>query len=73
MRKIFLLKKLDCANCAAKIENKVAKIKGVEEVSVNFMTTKMIIEAEENQMDEIIQQAEKIIHQLEPDVEIVSC
>ena len=37
---------LDCANCAAKIEREIAKIKGVNKVTVNFMTTKMTIDAE---------------------------
>ena len=32
---------VDCANCAAKMEEAAAKTEGVEKVVVNFMTLKM--------------------------------
>ena len=38
MKKIFKLEDLDCANCAAKMEAALAKVDGVEHVSVNFFT-----------------------------------
>ena len=37
MKKVMLIKNLDCANCANKIERKVSKLKNVENVIVNFM------------------------------------
>lgn len=43
MRKTFELEDLDCANCAAKMENAVRGIEGVTFVSVSFMTQKMIL------------------------------
>ncbi|SHO45573.1 cation transporter [Anaerocolumna xylanovorans] len=67
MKKTFRLEGLDCANCAAKIEAAVGKIEGVKEATVNFMTTKMIIEAEDEKMPEIIAEAEKIVKKIEPD------
>lgn len=65
--KKFNLKNLDCANCAAKIEENVAKIDGVNSVSVNFLTTTMKIDFDENRSDEIIEKIKKIIKKLEPD------
>lgn len=65
--KKFNLKNLDCANCAAKIEENVAKIDGVNSVSVNFFTTTMKIDFDENRSDEIIENIRKIIKKLEPD------
>lgn len=65
--KKFKLKNLDCANCAAKIEENVAKIDGVNSVSVNFFTTTMKIDFDENKSDEIIENIRKIIKKLEPD------
>ncbi|MCZ6171678.1 cation transporter [Campylobacter ureolyticus] len=65
--KKFNLKNLDCANCAAKIEENVAKIDGVNSVSVNFLTTTMKIDFDENRSDEIIENIRKIIKKLEPD------
>ena len=47
MKKTYLLEDLCCANCAAAIERGVAKIEGVTSASVNFLTTKMILDAEE--------------------------
>ncbi|MCZ6167434.1 heavy-metal-associated domain-containing protein [Campylobacter ureolyticus] len=65
--KKFNLKNLDCANCAAQIEANVAKIDGVNSVSVNFLTTTMKIDFDENRRDEIIEKIKKIIKKLEPD------
>ena len=65
--KKFNLKNLDCANCAAKIEENVAKIDGVNSVIVNFFTTTMKIDFDENRSDEIIENIRKIIKKLEPD------
>ena len=45
MKKKFKLIDLDCANCAAKMEDAIKKIDGVEDASVSFMTQKMTITA----------------------------
>lgn len=70
MKKIYKLKGLDCANCAAKMESQVQKIKGVENASISFMTGRMIIECNEENLDEIMKQAKKAIKREEPDVTI---
>lgn len=70
MKKTFKLVGLDCANCAAKIEGAVQKLPGVSSASVNFMTTKMTLEADEDVMDKIVAQATAIVKKLEPDVEV---
>ena len=61
---------LCCANCAAKIEEKISALDGVESVTVNFILEKMILNADENKIDDIKAQIEKIVHKIEPDVEI---
>lgn len=71
MKKTYLLNGLDCANCAAKMETAIGNISGVKSASVNFLTTKLIIEFEEGaDADGIISQAEKIVRKIEPDVRI---
>ena len=70
MKKSFILVGLDCANCAAKMENAIAKIPQVQKVTVSFMTTRMTIEANEEDMPDIIEKATKIIKKYEPDVEV---
>lgn len=68
MKKTFRLEGLGCANCAAKIESAVSKLAGVSAASVNFMTTKMVIEGEDARADEIVTQATAIVKKFEPDV-----
>lgn len=64
----YRLVDLDCANCAAKIEKEVSKIKGVNKVTVNFMTTKMVIDADDDKIDDVQKEAERLIKKLEPEV-----
>ena len=59
---------VDCANCAAKMETEIGKLEGVESVSISFMTEKMVLKAQEEQMEGITAQAQAIIKKIEPDV-----
>lgn len=68
MIKSFRLIGLECANCAAKMEKAINRLAGVKSATVNFLTTKLIIESEDEMMDEIVAEAEKIIKRYEPDV-----
>lgn len=70
MKKIFKLNGLDCAHCSTKIENSIKKIDGMEIVTVNFMTTKMIVEFNEKKIEDISSTVRKIINKLEPDIEV---
>lgn len=67
MKKIFKLCELGCANCAAKMEDKIGKLDGVTLASINFFTQTLTIEAEEACFDEIIKKSQKIIRKIEPD------
>jgi len=67
MKKKFILEGLGCANCAAKMENAIKKLDGVKDATVNFMTQKLVIEGEDEKMPAIIQEAEKIVKDIEPD------
>ena len=69
MQKKFNIE-VDCANCAAKIENAVKALPGVKSASVSFMTQKMLLEAEDGQFDAILKQAVKAAKKIEPDFEI---
>lgn len=72
MKKAYKLQDLDCANCAAKIEEAVGKISGVEKANVSFLSQKMTIEAPEEEQERILEEAKKIIKKLEPDVVVLS-
>lgn|GEM_PF-248488 len=66
MRKTYRLEGLGCANCAAKMERAIGRLEGVKSATVNFLTTKLIIDAEDTEMDRIEQEARKIIKKIEP-------
>lgn len=71
MKRVFKLEGLDCAHCAGLIDGDVKKINGVEEASVNFLTTKMVLVADASNMPTVIEEATKIVHKYEPDVSVV--
>lgn len=64
----WLLEGIDCANCAAKIEQAVGKIEGVTNSSVNFMTKTLQFEVDRNHENETLPKVKKRIAQLEPGV-----
>nr|WP_308743358.1 heavy-metal-associated domain-containing protein [uncultured Anaerocolumna sp.] len=68
MKKTFRLEGLGCANCAAKMEREISKLDGVQSATVNFMTTKMVLECEDDKLETIVPAAEKIIKKIEPSV-----
>lgn len=68
MKKSFILENLDCASCAAKMENAVRKIDGVTAATINFITQRMTIEVKESaSFDDIIKKAAAVIKKIEPD------
>lgn len=71
MKKVFKMEELDCANCAAKMEAAIAKLEGVEKVSISFMTQKMVIVADDEKLESIMDEAQKICKRFEPDCRIV--
>ena len=65
---VYALPELDCPNCAMKVERQVGKIKGLSEVTVDFVHKKMIVEFEgESKKEQIIQAVKKA----EPDIHVV--
>ena len=67
MKKKFKLTDLDCANCAAKMEDAIKKLDGVNDASVSFMMQKMTIDADEARFDEIMKEVVEICKKVEPD------
>ena len=68
MKKKFILKGLGCANCAAKMEEAINKLDGVQEATVNFFTQKLTIVGEDDKMPTIVEESKKIIKKIEPQV-----
>lgn len=70
MKKKFKMVDLDCANCAAKMENAIKKIDGVTDANVSFMAQKLTIEADDARFDEIMKEVVAVCKKVEPDCEI---
>lgn len=71
MKKKFKLQDLDCANCAAKMEEAIKKIDGVNDATVSFMTQKLTIDAADDRFDAIMDEVEKVCAKVEPDTKIL--
>lgn len=71
MKKTFKLEDLDCAVCAAKMEEAIKKIDGVDSASVSFMAQKMVIEADEENLGEIMEKVKSVCKKVEPDCRII--
>ena len=68
-RKVYILEKLDCANCAAKIERKLSKLPELSDVSVTFATKQLRFAAEDPEA--VLPKIRETIQSMEPDVEVV--
>ncbi len=71
MKKIFEMEDLDCANCAAKMEEAIRKLEGVDYVSISFMAQRMTLEADDAIFDEIVKKAAKAIKRVDADCRLV--
>lgn len=71
MKKKFKLQDLDCANCAAKMEDAIKKLDGVNDANVSFMTQKMMVDAEDDRFDEIMEEVVRVCAKVEPDCQIL--
>lgn len=62
---------IDCANCAAEVQDAISKIDGVQSVKVNFLMQKFTLEAEDERFDEILKEAIRIGKTIEPDFKVM--
>ncbi len=69
MKKKFRIE-VDCANCAAKMEEAVKKVAGVTDATVSFMTQKLAVEADDSRFEAIMTEVVKACKKVEPDCEI---
>ena len=71
MKKVFILEDLDCAHCAALIEEEVGKLPGVSKSTVALLTQKLTVEVEDDKAAGLLGQVKKIVKKYEPDVEVL--
>ena len=71
MRKSFKRDEIDCANCARELQDELSKLEGVKSVSVNFMTQKLTLEADDAEFDDVLARVVDFTADAEPDCEIL--
>lgn len=71
MKKVYRLKNLDCANCAAKMERAIAKLDGVNEVTISFMTQRLTVELDETKLPQLVEQMAGCIAKVDPDCKLI--
>jgi copper chaperone CopZ len=71
MKKRFQLEDLDCANCAAKMEEAIKKLDGVNDATVSFMAQTLTIDADDANFDKVMKNVKKCISKVEPDCSII--
>ena len=72
MKKKFKMQDLDCAHCAAKMEDAISRIEGVDEVSISFLTQKMTLVEDDAVFEDILSKAVKEISKIEPDCKVLA-
>ena len=71
MKKRFKLIDLDCANCAAKMEDAIKKLPGVNDASVSFLSQKLTLDVEDARFDEVLAEVVRVCRKVEPDCTVV--
>lgn len=72
MKKIYRMKNLECAHCAAKMETAIRRLDGVNDAAINFMAMKLTVDfAEGADVSSVLSEAAKVCKKVEPDCEIL--
>ncbi len=71
MQKTYTIENLDCANCAAELENALQNIKGINTATVSFMAQKLYIDFADDE-ETIMEEVRRIAAKIEPDCEITN-
>ena len=70
MKKKFAIEGIDCANCAAKMEDAINKIEGINSATINFFAEKITIDADDANFDALVDEAEKSCNKVDKGVTI---
>ena len=65
MKKTLQLSELDCASCAARLETAIRGVEGVTAASINFVTQRLILEADDAAFDEVLARVRQVVTRTE--------
>lgn len=71
MKRVYRLEGDICANCAAKIENKINRMDGVNKAKVSFLTLKFTLDAQDEHFDEVLSKSLGVFKTIEPSCEVL--
>ena len=71
MVKVLKVEDLDCAHCAAKIEDAIKKLDGVNSATVSFLAQKITVDVDEDKADTVLKEIVKTAEKIEPDCTVV--
>jgi copper chaperone CopZ len=71
MKKTYRLENLECASCAAKMEDGIRKLPGIDAVSVNFLSSKLTVESTTEDVVSLEKQIKAIVRKIEPDCDVI--
>ncbi len=71
MKQVFDMEDLDCANCAAKMEDAIRKLEGVTYVSISFIAQRMTLEADDAVFDKVVKAAAKAVKKVDADCRLI--
>ncbi|MFT0801319.1 heavy metal translocating P-type ATPase [Bacillus swezeyi] len=66
----YMLNGLDCGNCAQKIENEIARMKGIDACSVSFATNTLTVRINKGSGQNISSEIKKKVTAIEPHVQV---
>ncbi len=69
VKKVYILKNLGCANCAAKMEHRIKELPGVQYAAVSFVTKQLRLSAKNHEA--ILPAIQEICTSIESEVEVV--
>lgn len=71
MKKVYRLDEIDCANCAAKLENAISKISGVKFAGINFFAQKLTVEIDDDRFDDVMADVVKTVKRQQPGCKVI--
>lgn len=71
MKRTYKLQNLECANCAHKMECDIQGLEGVNSAKINFMAGKLVVDADSDDLDALLDKAQRICSEYEKDCTIV--
>lgn len=71
MKRTFKMENLDCANCAAKMEERIKKLTGVNSAFVSFATQRLVLDADDEAFDSIVEECRRVCRKIDKGTDII--